>query len=136
MLAALIHTEQKRVRVGLRERCVFVFSWGFPLSCGEAAEDEVSSCLDDGQSPALLITALMEVFCLPAMSVRIINPLEHSLGILVPNKLHDHLPMGRGPKGLRASEIFFRIFHDGISKIFLSLGKLLFSLLDFLVRIL
>jgi hypothetical protein len=122
------------VRIGLREMCVFVFRWSFPLSCGEATEDEVSGCLDDGQSPTLLIAAGMEVLCLPAMSVGIINSLEPSLGILVPNKLHDHLPMGRGPKGLRVFEIFFGIFHywyrfnchlfQGISKIFLSLGKL------------
>jgi hypothetical protein len=52
-----------------------------------------------------------------------------------------------GPKGLRVSEIFFRIISDwntrlrlnhhlclGISKICLSLGKLLLNLLELLVR--
>jgi hypothetical protein len=120
--------------------------WGFPLSSCETAEYEVIGCLDDSQSPALLVTTLMEVLSLPAMSVRIINSHESSLRILVPYKFHDHLPMGGGPKGLRVSEIFFRIisgwntrlrFHYqlflGISKICFSLGKLLLHLLKLLV---
>jgi hypothetical protein len=123
-----------------------IFRWGFPFSSREAAEYEVIGCLDDTQSPALLVTAIMEVLSLPSMSSRIIDPLESSLRILVPNKFHDHLPIGRGPKGLRVSEIFFRIISDwntwlrfhyqlflGISKICLSLGKLLLDLLKLLV---
>jgi hypothetical protein len=88
----------------------------------------------------------MEVLSLPAMSVRIKNSLESSLRILVPYKFHDHLPVGGGPKGLRVSEIFFRIISDGntwlrfqyqlflgISKICLILGKLLLDLLELLI---
>jgi len=88
----------------------------------------------------------MEVLSLPSMSVRIINPLESSLRILVSYKFYDHLLMGGGPKGLRVSEIFFRIISDwntrlrfqyhlflGISKICLSLGELLLDLLKLLV---
>jgi hypothetical protein len=123
-----------------------IFRWGFPFSCCEAAEYEVSGCLDDSQSPALLITAIMEVLGFPAVSVGIINPLESSLRILVPYEFHDHPSVGGGQKGLRVSEIFFRIisgwntrlrFHYhlflGISKICLSLGKLLLDLLELLV---
>ena len=80
--------------------------WGLPLSCGETAKDKVFCCLDNSQSPAILVTAFMEVLSLPAMNVRIINALETSLRILVPNKFHDHLTMGGGPKSLRVSEIF------------------------------
>ena len=128
---------------GLRDTVI----WGFPFSCCEAAEDEVRGCLDNSQSPALLVTLFMEVLGLPAMSVGIIDPLESRLRILVPYKFHDHLPMGGGPKSLRVTEIFFRIISDwntrlrlnehlilGISKICISLGKLLLNLLEFLVR--
>jgi hypothetical protein len=145
-----------------------ILPWGFPFSSCKAAKYEVIGCLDDSQSPVLLVTAIMEVVSVPAMSVRIINPLESSLRILVPNKFHDHLPMGGGQKGLRVSEIFFRIISDrnarlsfhchnrktslrfychnwntrlrlnnhlflGISKICISLGKLLLNLLELLV---
>jgi hypothetical protein len=43
------------------------------------------------------------------MSVSIIDPRESSLRKLIPNKFKDHPPMGRRPKGLRRSEIFFSV---------------------------
>ena len=83
--------------------------WRFPFSRGEAAEDEVSRRLHDGQSPSLLVAAPMEVRCLPFIRASIINPLESSLRKLIPYKLHDHPPMSWGHKGLWCPKIFFGI---------------------------
>jgi hypothetical protein len=45
---------------------------------------------------------------MPSMSVSIIDPRESCLRKLIPNKFKDHPTMGRVPKGLRRSEIYFR----------------------------
>ena len=88
----------------------------------------------------------MKISVLPPISRRIKDPQEYSLRVMVSNEIEDHFPMGGRPKGLRVSEIFFRIICDwntrlrfdyqlflGISKICLSLGKLLLDLLELLV---
>jgi hypothetical protein len=111
VFTALIHTEHERVGAGLTDR--IILWWRFPLSCCEASKDEILGSLNDSQSPFLfllerdpsLITTSMEVFCFPSISGSIIYSLESSLRILVSNKFHDHLPMGRGPKSLRISKI-------------------------------
>lgn len=76
---------------------------------GKATKDEARSCLNYSQSPSLLIAMPVEIVCLPPMSVSIIDPREYCLRKLIPNKFKDHSPMGGCPKGLRRSEIFFRV---------------------------
>jgi hypothetical protein len=88
------------------------FRWAFPFSSCEAAEDEFSGSPNNSQGPALLIALFVEVLSLPAMSISVKNPLKSSFRILVPYKFHYHHPMGRGPKSLRVSEIFFRINNE------------------------
>jgi hypothetical protein len=100
----LIHTEKERVGVRLTD------VWGFKLSCCEAAKDEVSGCLDDGQTPSPWIATSMEIIRIPPVRVRIINLLECSLRKVMPNKFHDHFTMGWSNKGLWISKIFFGIF--------------------------
>jgi len=86
--------------------------WGFPFGYRESAKDKVCGGLDDGQGPAFIITTIMEILDLPAMSAGIINPLEPSLRKLVSNKVHDHLTMDGGQNSLRVSKIFFKIISD------------------------
>ena len=109
----LIHTEQERVGVTLRD--IIVSWWAFPFSCREATKDEIFGSLDNCQSPSLFeiqhpsqslfVTTSMEIIVLPSINGSIIYPLESSLRILVSNEFDDHLTMGGGPKGLRISKI-------------------------------
>ena len=101
VFGALVHTEQEGVGVGLRD----TWGWGFPFSCREATKDEILGSLNDSERPPLVIGFSMEIPILPPICGGIINPLESSLRILVPNELDDHIPMGGGPKGLGSSKI-------------------------------
>ena len=78
---------------------------GLPFCCREAAKDESLCRLNDSQRPSLLIATLVEIFCSPPISDRIIDPLEPSFRVFISDEFDDHLTMGRGPKCLGSSKI-------------------------------
>ena len=106
VFAALIHTEQERVGAGLMD----TWEWrGFPFSCCEATKYEIFGRLSDSQRPSLLIALTMEIPCFPSICGGIKNPLESGARKLVSDEFDDHLPSGRGPKGLGSSKIFLGV---------------------------
>ena len=83
--------------------------WGFPFSCCEATKDKALSCLNDSESPSLLIAFTMEIICSPPISGSIKNPLESGTRILVSYEFDNHLPVTRDPKSLGNSKICLRV---------------------------
>ena len=105
VFAALAHTEEEGVRVGLAGPG----GCGLQSSCREATKDEFLLSLNDCKRPSLVITTPMEILCLPPISCSIINPLESSMRILVSDEFNNHIPMVWGPKGLGISKIFYGV---------------------------
>ena len=82
----LINAEQECRAILL----VFVYIWivlWIPFCCCEPTKDEIFCCLDYSDSPSFFITTSMEILTAPTVSAGIINSLEPSPRILVPNKL-------------------------------------------------
>ena len=106
VFAALSHTEEEGVRVGLAGPG----GCGFQLSCREATKDEILLRLYYSQRPSLVITTPMEILNIPPISSSIKNPLESGIGILVSDEFNNHIPMVCAPKCLGISKIFYRVF--------------------------
>jgi hypothetical protein len=89
---------------------------GLPFSCCEASKDVACSTkktfrfsLSDSKRPSLLITAPMEILCLPPISGSIIYPLKPSSRKLVSNEFEYHFPMVKSLKGLGCPKICLRV---------------------------
>jgi hypothetical protein len=97
VFAALSHAEEEGVGARVGER----YQRGVPVGCCKATKYETEGRLHHCERPPLPIATSMEIFCSPAITGSIIDPLEPSLRKLVSYEFDYHVSVGGRPKGLR-----------------------------------